>query len=398
MELAEQGALFELAYAPTATTGPSHATIFTSLYPIAHRVVKNGLTLGEEFQTLAEILRSLGYQTAAIVSSFVLDSKFGYAQGFEQYEDDFEATTSTIHVPVWKGHRVNGAFDRRADITTERAIAWLKEGRGKDRPFFLFVHYFDPHHPYVPPEPFRSIFAPSGPQGGRLASKIGAYDGEIAFTDHELGRLLDALLQLGLQEDTLVVITADHGEGLMQHGRLNHGVNIYEEAVRVPLLFRWPGRILSGKRFEAPVELVDLVPTILDLFGVGKIPGAFHGRSLAGTLEDDVPLPPDRDIYLYRRPYRGGYIGRIPVRGEKFGIRKGVWKYIEGTEDGSKELFNLERDPGERSNLYEPDSAKASELATRIDAWRRTHERNDVISPEVTDADKERLKALGYVE
>jgi arylsulfatase A-like enzyme len=212
---AEQGASFDLAYAPMSTTGPSHATMFTSLYPIAHGVVKNGLKLSQEHDTVAKHLNTHGYQTAAVVGSFVLDSKFGYAQGFSSYDDDFELAKSTAPKSHWKGPRLDKGFDRRADDTTQRAIDWLKKQRRSTHSFLLFVHYFDPHDPYVPPEPFLSQFAPDKKHPTRLENEIGWYNGEIAFTDHEIGKLLEVLKQMGAEEDTLVVITSDHGEGLM---------------------------------------------------------------------------------------------------------------------------------------------------------------------------------------
>ena len=197
---AEQGASFDLAYAPMSTTGPSHATMFTSLYPVAHGVVKNGLKLSEEYNTIAKHLSTYGYQTAAVVGSFVLDSKFGYAQGFSFYDDNFELGKGTFPPKShWRGHRLDKGFDRRADDTTRRAIRWLKNQWRPKRPFFLFIHYWDPHDPYVPPEPFLSRFAPDKDHPTQLEKMIGRYDGEIAFTDHEMGRLFKALKQMGMR-------------------------------------------------------------------------------------------------------------------------------------------------------------------------------------------------------
>ena len=141
-------------------TSPSHATMFTSLYPVAHRVIKNGLKLSDRYKTLAEILKTSGYQTAAFVSSFVLDSKFGFAQGFDVFDDDFIFSERKSNTFEWEGHQIEGAFDRRAYYTTKRAIDWLKKQHSNNEPFFMFVHYFDPHNPYNPMEPFRSAFAP----------------------------------------------------------------------------------------------------------------------------------------------------------------------------------------------------------------------------------------------
>jgi arylsulfatase A-like enzyme len=395
--LARQGTRMELAYAPTATTGPTHASLLTSLYPIAHGVVKNGLPLTAEHHTLAETLSAGGYRTGAVVSSFVLHTKFGYGQGFEVYEDDFDPASATISRSQFQGVPVDSAFDQPANRTTETAIRLLARlGRGEE-PFLLFVHYFDPHGPYVPPEPFASRFPAEPLPDAGLAAAISAYDGEIAFADHEVGKLLEFLETSGLDRNTLVVVTADHGEGLMQRGHMNHGVHIYEEAVRVPLLFRLPGRIAAGRSLAGPVELVDVMPTVLELAGV-EPPEGQQGRSLAAALQGGAPLDPERAVFLQRRHYESKQVGNISVAGDKFAVRVGPWKYIEGEEEGTRELFNLEDDPGELVNLYESSRAVADELRARIAAWKSNCARETGDRPKLSPEDRERLRALGYVE
>jgi arylsulfatase A-like enzyme len=393
--LAGEGIRAELAYAPTATTGPSHASMFTALYPIAHGVVKNGLVLEEEFGTLAEALRDRGYATAGVVSSFVLDARFGFAQGFDAWDAEFEPGSGSIEREVMEGHEIEGGFDRRADATTVRARAVLEGLAREGRPFLLFVHYFDPHAPYAPPEPWASRFA-SGAVDEQTRA-IDAYDGEIAFADDELGKLLDALRDLGLARDTLVVVTSDHGEGLMQHGHMAHGVHLYEEAVRVPLLFRLPGRIPAGGTLGGPVELVDLLPTVLALAG-HEVAEGLHGRSLAQALAaGGGALDPERPVHLHRRHYLARTIGDIRVAGEKFGVRVGPWKYIEGEIEGTRELFDLVADPGERTNLAETRAELVTGFSERIRAWRTAYGR-DVPIESLSPEDRERLRALGYVE
>jgi arylsulfatase A-like enzyme len=392
--LAEQGVRMELAYAPTSTTGPTHASIFTSLYPIAHGVRKNGMRLDEEIGTLAEALKEAGYRTGAVVSSFVLDAKFGYARGFDSYEDDFDPATATIFRSEFDGQVAEGAFDRRADETTRQAVRMIEDLARGDAPFFAFVHYFDPHYPYTPPDGYASMF-PSG-SADELSVAISAYDGEIAFADREVDVLLRFLERLGLDDDTLVVVTADHGEGLMEHGHMKHGVQIYEEAVRVPLLFRLPGRLAGGRSLEEPVELLDLMPTILDLAGV-PAGEELQGLSLAGPLLGTGRLEPDRAVYLHRRHYDAQRIGEIEVAGEKFGVRVGPWKYIEGEAEGSRELFNLSDDPEERVDLRESFPEVAQDLASRIAAWRMAHTRQGGDQPQLSPEDVERLRALGYL-
>jgi len=397
---AEQGASFDLAYAPTPTTGPSHATMFTSLYPIAHGVVKNGLKLSQEHDTIAEHLSAHGYQTAAVLGSFILDSKFGYAQGFSFYDDDFELGKDTAPKSHLYGIRLDKGFDRRADDTTQRAINWLKKQRHPARPFFLFIHYWDPHDPYVPPEPFLSQFAPDKNHPTQLEKMIGRYDAEIAFADQEMGRLFEALQQMGIEEDTIVVITSDHGEGLMQHGCRTHGHNIYEEAVRIPLLFRWPNRIPQGRVFSAPVELVDLAPTILDLVAIKPDGGSFQGQSLAAVLRGETRLvDTGRPVYLHRQHYKGFLSkGGIWIQGEKFGILSGTWKYIDGQGKEPKELLDLAVDPQELANLYAAFPKKAAELASQLEEWKRLYARAYSVRGKISEDDLQRLKSLGYIE
>ncbi len=407
--LAEQGARFDLAYAPMSVTGPTHATIFTSMYPVAHGVIKNALQLVPEHQTLAETLAENGYQTSAVVSSFALNGRFGYAQGFEEYDDEFGQAKPTFTNEFWEDDLDQGGFDRRAHDTTRQAVTWLSEHRNRYRPFFLFVHYFDPHAPYVPPVPFAELYVDPNDRSEHLKYLIDLYDAEIAFTDWQVGVLLAALGKLGLENNTLVVLVGDHGEGLMQHGYLLHGPNIYEEAVRVPLMVRWPNQIPAGQVLSAPVEMVDLSPTILDLLGVKPPPVPIQGRSLAAALRGEEELDSERPVYLHRRPYNERTLKTLPkynpqgvdsirVAGQKYGIRVGKWKYIEGAEEGTKELFDLEADPGEESNLYSTRLEKAAELASQLESWRRSHTPAGLVHVPVSEEDKRRLHALGYVD
>ena len=416
-DLAAQGARFDAAYSPTATTAPSHASLFTSLYPPTHRVIKNGRVLAEHHETLAEVLTSWGYRCAAVVSSFVLNAKFNYDQGFESWDDDFSQARSPLGVTVWEGGRVAGKFYGRADDTTRRAIDWLV-GRASEQPFFLFVHYYDPHDPYDPPGGWVERFGADALEASGVDRAIARYDAEIAFTDSEVGRLFEALDDLGLADDTLVVVTGDHGEGLMDHGHLNHGVDIYEEAVRVPLIVRLPRRIAAGSRVAVPVELTDVAPTILELVAEtrpspgppGNHPrpseslqdsgGAVSGRSLAALLSGDA-LAEERPIYFYRRHYDGAMVGRVWAEGEKFGLREGRWKYTRGSESQHEELYDLDADPAERDNLADSRRDVAEVLAERLEAWRTSVSRPHSTAAPLSapsEEDRARLEALGYVD
>jgi arylsulfatase A-like enzyme len=386
--LAAEGVLFSLAYAPAPTTGPSHATLFTSLHPITHRVVKNGRVLVPAHRTLAERLRERGWATAGVVSSYVLDARFGWDQGFELWDDDFDRATATTMVPSGSGVEV---FDRTADATTRRAVSWLESERDTSRPFFLFVHYMDPHEPWVAPPEFVERFrTPDVPVDG-VSGLIARYDAEIAFTDQQIGELLAALERLGLAKDTIVAVSADHGEGLLQHGELHHGTQLYEEQMRVPLLLRWPRGLPAGRVIDGAVSLIDLAPTLLELAGVPPEAGdAMQGRSLAPVLEGRAPLDPARPIFLFRP-------NNTEIPGEQYAVRQGDWKLIRGPGEGRRELFDLSQDPREREDRAAAEAARADALERQIAAWLREHERPDPAPGGVSPEDLERLRALGYV-
>jgi len=393
--LAGEGASFEVAYAPTATTGPTHATLFTGLSPLRSGVIKNGVPLAPEATTLAERFEAAGYRTGAFVSSFVISRRFGFDQGFGAFDDAFERTTSTFTPEFWEGRKIEGGFDRRGDETTRRALRWL-DANGRSGPFFLFVHYFDPHAPYAPPPGFEGRYAPE-PEADALARDVARYDEEIAFADAQLGELLDGLARLGLTEHTLLAVTADHGEGLMDHGHMEHGVHVYEEQVRVPLLLRWPGRIAAGRRFDEPVALLDLAPTLAELLGLPAEDAGFEGRSLAPVLLGRETLAP-APIFLYRRHFSGEQRGGQLVKGEKLGVREGRFKYIDGPEEGTRELFDLEADPGERRNLLDEQPETAAALADLVEGWRAGRSAPADPRLRISPEERERLEALGYTE
>ncbi len=395
---AAEGTLFRHAYASAPATAPSHATIFTSLAPLTHRVLKNAMTLGESFQTLAETLGQHDYQTAAVVSSFVLNRKFGLSQGFGFYDDDLSKTRSTVPTKNWEGEPVIGKFDCRADATTDRASDWLENARDPAKPFFLFVHYFDPHAPYSPPKDYQEKFTnPEVKDGGRRW-EISSYDGEIAFTDAQIGRLMEKLAALGLADNTLVVITADHGEGLWQHGYQYHGAQIYEESVHVPLLMRWPGHVTAGGDVAAPVTVADIMPTVLELTGTPADGLDCQGLSLAAAATAGGALDPERPVFLYRVPYEPHEEYGTWVAGEKFGVRRGRWKFMVAEQESTLELYDLQDDPGETRNLASAQPALAAELAGLLADWREVVTLPDSLSvrPELSDADRRKLHSLGY--
>ncbi len=413
--LAREGVRFDAAYAPSATTGPTHASLFTGLAPMTHDVRKNGHRLADALPTLAEQLSTAGFETAGVVSSFVLSARFGFSQGFDVWDEDFSNATAPEGVTIWEGFEVEGKFYGSAEDTTRRALDWLDGRSHPERPFFLLVHYFDPHDPYTPPPGYRPPFDPGPKVALKQVRTVFLYDLLLAFTDEQMGALLDGLDERGLAADTLVVVVGDHGEGLMDHGHPYHGAQIYEEAVRVPLVARWPGRIEPGHVVERPAALVDLAPALLEIVGEGsgglETQDRTSGLRLVGEASAEPPegTSTDEPVFLYRRHYEPARLtDEIEVAGEQYGVRLGRWKLIEGPDEGRLELYDLEADAGERSNVAADHPERVAELAALLEGWRRASAGareqwraaagEPATGHELDAAERARLEALGYVE
>lgn len=404
--LAAGGVLFESALAPAPETGPSHASLLTGLEIGRHGVLRNGVPLGAAVPTLAGAFAAGGYATGGFVSSFVLDPRFGWDRGFQRYDAEFPKRGESMHqrVDFARQHRFEG-YDRAAPVTTARALAWLETA---PEPFFLFLHYFDPHAPYggAPeltsrvPEAWVQRRARSwlpllrheipGLTLDELALMIRHYHAEVMLVDAAVGRVLDALEARGLRDRTLVVVTADHGEGLGQHGSLGHAHRLYEEEVRVPLILSWPAALPQGLRIAAPVGLIDVAPTLAELASL-PFAGA-DGRSLAAALRSgEEPAP--RPLWGRRRLDAGAGAGD---REQRFFVRDGRWKYIRATGDPD-ELYDLAEDPREHRNLRSLQPEQVERLGAILDARRAA-------APEAGDASplpaevRRGLEALGYID
>jgi len=364
--LAEGGVLFQTALTSVPLTLPSHATILTGLHPPRHGARDNGIfKVGSEQTTLAEILRAHGYQTAAFVACFVLDARFGLDQGFDVY--DF-AVGEDGYRP-----RMVDFNERSADEVTDAATDWLERRRDETRPFFAWVHYFDPHLPYRSPLQDQPQF------------RDRPYEAEITFTDQQLGRLLDRMAVLGLRDRTLVVVVSDHGEALGEHGESTHGMFIYNCTVRVPLLFSCPG-LLSGPHRIADrlVGTVDLRPTIEDLLGL-ESSAPTDGVSL---LRDDADA--DRRLYVETEgPLH--MVGWSPL----YGLQTLRYKYVQAPEP---EFYDLRKDPEETQNLFTERSgalrAMEAELEHLQEQWGGA---TDASARQMSEEELERLRSLGYV-
>ncbi len=321
--LARDGVIFSNAIATTPTTLPSHASIMTGLYPHHHGSRSNGLfPLAMEETTLAEVLSAAGYATAAMVSAFVLDSKFGLDQGFDVYDDEIHAK-----------NRSSGAYERSGDQTTDRAIQWLHEGRADA--FFLWVHYYDPHAPY-------RLSGSAAKSGGD-----NPYDEEIAFVDEQVGRLLKVLDELGRAEKTLVVVVADHGEGLGDHGEYSHGVLLHDSTLRVPLIMRAGRRLGGGVHIGRRVSQVDLVPTLLSLLGISP-PDGLDGFDLTRSGEGVRAIFAETLHALAK-------FGWAPL----VAVYAGDQKLILGP---NPEFYDLSEDPLERQNAYDVYRVRAASM------------------------------------
>jgi arylsulfatase A-like enzyme len=386
--LASQGVLVESAYTPTPSTGPAHASLLTGLHVWNHGALKNAVSLDPRIPTLADLLSDRGLDTAAFVSSYILHRRFGFHQGFATYT--FEPS-QPYH---WRG-KERERFWARGQQTTRAANRWLLEH--VNRPFFLWVHYFDPHWPYRPPVGF--AVSPRDPvdltgksiprdQGVRnalhLKSLNRAYRGEVAYVDAQVGTLLERVKLLGLDDRTAVVLTADHGEGLGDHGVMEHGLHLYEELVQVPLILRAPS-LPSGRRIAGPAQLEDLAPTILALLNVAP-PESLDGVDLLPWLRGATDVPPRDAVVGARATNKGG--ARL------FYVRDGSSKWI-GEPGGPGLRFDLARDPGER----DPQDGVA--MPPRLEPAVAASQGGGAGAPSRGDADPEvrrALEALGYAE
>ncbi len=366
--LAAEGVRFENAIADAPITLPSHASILTGLYPFEHGVRNNGnFYLGERFETLATVLRKRGYRTAAFVSSFVLDRRYGLARGFETYDDRMEET------PV-PGSSVEA--ERRGDSTAQALARWLDgyAAPGASAPFFAWLHLYDPHEPYRPPPPFRDLFAHD------------PYDGEIAFADHTVGTILDKLAQLGLLDRSLVAVVADHGEGLGDHGEETHSMFLYESAIRVPLILWRPGILPAAKVVATPVRTLDLSPTILDILGEPPL-AAPHARSLRGAIYGRSGEPPPA-------AYAETYVPKLYMNGAALrALRDERFKLIDAPRP---ELYDLAHDPGETTNRYDAEPRIAQALKAELERLTAGSPGAMNVGPLEPDA-AEKLRALGYL-
>jgi arylsulfatase A-like enzyme/Tfp pilus assembly protein PilF len=367
--LASEGVLFEQTMAAAPLTLPAHCSIFTSRFPPEHGVRDNGgFFLSPQQLTLATYLKGKGFRTGAVVAAYVLDGKWGLSQGFETYVDDFDLSKQA------RGFGL-GDVQRPGNEVVDRVLPWLEKVKGQR--FFAWLHFYDPHTPYAPPEPFKSRYAEH------------PYAGEIAFMDSQIARVIGFFERNGLLDRTVVAVIGDHGEGLNQHSEGTHGFFIYQSTARVPFIIRTPFERLRGRRVSDPVRSVDLMPTVLDLMGVAP-PKGIAGVSLAPLMTGDRKT---LDLEAYAEAlYPLHHFGWSELRA----WRAGRYKAIDAPRP---ELYDLERDPHEERNIYTERRALADSMIARL-RQREADSAGEGVSkpaPEVDPEARARLAALGYV-
>jgi arylsulfatase A-like enzyme/Flp pilus assembly protein TadD len=366
--LASRGVVFERAYTSAPLTLPAHSTILTGREPPEHGARLNGRdALAVGVPTLAETLAARGFATGAFVAAFVLDHSFGLDRGFQTYDDDLaDAVPQEVPEPL--------SVYRPGNRVADAALGWLGR-RDRGHPFFLWMHLYDAHQPYLAhPE------ATGLPHAGERS-----YDAEIAFADRQVGRLVEALAARGLADDTVIVVTGDHGEGLGQHGEMEHGYLLNEEVLHVPMIIVAPGRIPPGVRVRTMVSHRDLVPSVCDLLGVPPPPG-LRGRNLAGSDRGDVasaPVYSETDLGL-------ALFGWSPLRS----ITTERWKYVRTTRP---ELYDRTADPNELVNLAPDRADTVAQLDGELRAMEAamTPARGTRVALDGTQ--QQRLEALGYL-
>ncbi|MGH9662840.1 MAG: sulfatase [Bryobacteraceae bacterium] len=405
--LAAEGTRFARDYTVIPLTGPSHFALLTGRYPQEIGVRRNGVAPPSDMKlvSLPQVLRRHGYRRGAFVSAWPLVSHLTHMdRWFDHFDEDMPRRYQLFNSSRW------------AEDVTPKALKWLqRHGKGK-KPFFLWVHYFDPHSPYefrdaFQPQPVAGIEPPPMPwKDDGMPNRIRSYDSEIYYADHYIGKLLNALDKLGVRDSTLVVLTADHGESLGEHGYVGHGRHLYENIVHVPLIFRLPGKVAAGKVVDTPVSSIDVAPTILDVAlgdwtkGHASTP-FFTGKSLAASVTG-ASEPDDRRAYYVtfagKKGYMPAWFSWLWVADEdlplSFGHADGEHKVVWRPDDKLLRIEDLAKDPLERGPwIVKPGSSQYEVATAAMKRWFSVTESRT--SPEKLSAhDREVLKSLGYTQ
>jgi arylsulfatase A-like enzyme/Flp pilus assembly protein TadD len=363
-QLALNGVRFANAYCQVPLTFPSHCSLMTGTYPIFHLVHNNGFYyLAPDYLTLAEVLKNNGFETAAFVSSFTVDSRFGLNQGFDVYDD------KVLEKQVLK----NFASERTAEKVFSAFSSWMDKNFSQK--FFCWLHFFDPHSPYDPPSPYKEKYAER------------PYDGEIAYMDFYVGKTMDMLRQKNLLDSTFIILAGDHGEALGEKNEEDHGLYIYDVTMRVPLIFYSPNYLPQGLILEPRVRLIDIMPTILDMLNIpsgGEVQGTSLLPYISKRKKDD--LSSYIETYMPREYYGWS---------ELIGLIDGDWKYIKAPKP---ELYNLKSDPVEENNVFNLESKIVLNMQDRLNELIENNSlEREAGKRKLTREEQERLRSLGYV-
>jgi arylsulfatase A-like enzyme len=416
-DLAAEGVRFANAFSQTSWTLPSHMSVMTSRYPRVHGVQNDRRALSDSVTTLAEVFDRTGYDTAAFVSTIYLTKQFGFSQGFDEY-----------HELITRGKR--GAADAgamRADRITNEAIEWLR--KPKAGPTFLFVHYFDPHMDYTPPSPFDKLFDADyqGPANGRhrwlsryikyfpippariaerdLKHVKALYDGEIRYTDQQLGRLIATVKETLDMDNTIIVLFSDHGEEFDEHGSMEgHGWTLFDEELHVPVIVRLPAGAHGGKVVDEAIELIDVPTTILGLAGLSA-PIRFQGQDHSPLILGDSDGSGARGKELIFAELSRHNIERQALRGERYKLIRTTSSgknLFGGKIDSGTLFFDLSEDPLEQENRYDPENPIVQQFERLLDRKLERLSRRANRAPagqkvQVSEEDLEILRRLGYV-
>lgn len=380
--LAEHSVVFTRAYAQVPLTTPSHAALLTGTYPQYNQLRDLGGPLRKDLPYLPDLLKRHGYHTAAFIGANILDPKSGTAPGFDRGFDLYDAD---FHDPRPGEDRYHGN-ERRAGTVADHALRWLTHH--PQGPFFIWLHFFDPHDPYDPPSPFKERYA-SAP-----------YDGEIAYMDSAIGTFMETLHKLGLDQNSVIAVAADHGEAFGEHGEERHGMFLYDETVHVPLLFKLPAAKVGGKRVDSRVGLVDLAPSLLAAAGV-VVPPSVQGHSLLPLMENGPPIAPDKPVPDKKEaiPERTIY-SESNYAHHSFGWselrswRSGDYLYVQAPR---RELYNVSTDPPAAKNLASSAKAVADTLDAQLSTFRQKTSSAETGSTSLDPAQVAKLRALGYL-
>jgi len=428
---AQESVVFKNAYAPSPWTLPSHASIFTGMYSARHGADKDWDLLQSNWPrklethhvTLAEILAEHGYQTAGIIASHVIHSSTGLAQGFAHYDEElisvlYELEHFTLYKLIGRWvylDEIAGRWGvcgyRRSHQVNARVFSWLE--KHNQSPFFLFIHYFDPHLPYIPPYRYYRLFREdetlTGIQSeGNKRELVAKYDGELAYLDHNLGKLFTRLKECNLYDNSMIIITSDHGEFFGEHDMWIHGYELYEEVLKVPLIIKYPASFPQHGEYEQRVSLVDIMPTLLHFLGLPLPHGCqgadlFKGKSrvLAEVYRSKYTEIYDLFIDRYVKDERFRKEGRLARQLKALYLDN--YKYIKeypAELQGRDELYDIENDPQELYNIIETMPERAKEMEMLLTEWLKVDERHGAQpQPAILDkATEEGLRSLGYLQ